>query len=237
MKQKTRRFYTITIVLVVMLTICITSSGFADRGIRLLINGQDVYTDVLPVQIDGRVMVPIRVVSNELGANVDWDTFSRTVTIDSTQNAFNYDSWLNDKIALAYLTLYVMGESLEDVRANFALCVMERDETRALETLEMINNCVEVYNSFQNNYGILADQANENNVDISDISVILDNYESAFDDYLSAYKYLTKYYHGENIDISNIATKSILAYNSSYKGKNLSKENCGDFLMKNIEQE
>lgn len=49
--------------------------------IKLKINGSYVSADVSPYLSNDRTMVPIRVVSEALGADVDWNQDSRTVTI------------------------------------------------------------------------------------------------------------------------------------------------------------
>ena len=43
-----------------------------------------IITDVAPKIIDDRTFVPIRLISNIFGLNIDWDNNSRTVTIDSS---------------------------------------------------------------------------------------------------------------------------------------------------------
>lgn len=50
-------------------------------AVRLVINGQEVFPDVAPLIVDDRVLVPIRVVSEGLGAAVAWDGETRTVSI------------------------------------------------------------------------------------------------------------------------------------------------------------
>ncbi|HCJ11463.1 MAG TPA: hypothetical protein DHW14_09935 [Clostridiales bacterium] len=55
----------------------------APGDISLVINGDLVETDVPPVIVRGRTLVPVRVVSEELGAYVGWDDRSRTVTVVS----------------------------------------------------------------------------------------------------------------------------------------------------------
>lgn len=51
--------------------------------IALVINGRVIPTDVPPVLLNGRVLVPLRVVSQSLGAQVDWNQASRTAIIRS----------------------------------------------------------------------------------------------------------------------------------------------------------
>ncbi len=49
--------------------------------ITIVINGKVLHPDVPPQIIDGRTMVPVRVVSEALGAYVAWDGTSRTVSV------------------------------------------------------------------------------------------------------------------------------------------------------------
>jgi len=50
-------------------------------GIRIFINGELVETDVEPMIVSGRTMVPLRVVAEALGVDVRWDDETRTVYI------------------------------------------------------------------------------------------------------------------------------------------------------------
>jgi len=47
------------------------------------VGGSTVTMDVAPKIIDGRTFVPIRFVSESVGANVEWDSNTRTITITS----------------------------------------------------------------------------------------------------------------------------------------------------------
>lgn len=53
----------------------------ASENIRLMMNGMEVKTDVLPRIIDGRTLVPVRFIAEALGADVKWDDASRAVGI------------------------------------------------------------------------------------------------------------------------------------------------------------
>lgn len=55
--------------------------AFAKGTIKIVVNGQQVTSDVAPQMINNRVMVPLSVVSNALGAHVSWDQKNQTVTI------------------------------------------------------------------------------------------------------------------------------------------------------------
>lgn len=58
---------------------------FADPVIKLVLNGKELKTDVAPIPADNRVMVPIRVISEALGAKIEWDAKTNSVIIDSTE--------------------------------------------------------------------------------------------------------------------------------------------------------
>jgi len=63
-----------------------SSTSFAGGDIKLIINGQAINSDFPPQIINGRTMVPIRVVSETLGGDVSWDGRTNTVTITSTSS-------------------------------------------------------------------------------------------------------------------------------------------------------
>jgi N-acetylmuramoyl-L-alanine amidase len=53
--------------------------------IRLIMDGNDLKTDVAPVMRSGRVLVPIRVISEALGAEVTWNPDDSSVTINGAR--------------------------------------------------------------------------------------------------------------------------------------------------------
>ncbi|QPC47094.1 stalk domain-containing protein [Mangrovibacillus cuniculi] len=66
----------------VILTLTFTAGVMAAPQLKLIINGTPV-TSPAPKLIDGSTYVPLRVVSEMLGAEVGWDAKSYTVTVDS----------------------------------------------------------------------------------------------------------------------------------------------------------
>jgi len=72
---------------VIVSGILTSSIAFADLSqIKLTINGNQIQSDVSPQMIDGRVFVPVRLVSENLGAKVDWDAENNSVIINSRNN-------------------------------------------------------------------------------------------------------------------------------------------------------
>ena len=56
-------------------------SASAVDDITVTVNGETVVFDQQPIIVDGRTLVPIRAVCEKIGATVDWDSTSETVTI------------------------------------------------------------------------------------------------------------------------------------------------------------
>lgn len=50
---------------------------------RIVINGNPIHSDVPPQIMNGRTMVPVRVISEATGANVSWDQQNRRVTVSN----------------------------------------------------------------------------------------------------------------------------------------------------------
>jgi hypothetical protein len=48
---------------------------------RIVVNGQNLITEVQPVIENGRTLVPLSAIASALSASVDWDEASRTATI------------------------------------------------------------------------------------------------------------------------------------------------------------
>lgn len=67
-----------------LLASCIVlSSGvtaFAERPVKLFVGGKQVVSDVPPQSVDGRTMLPLRAAFEAIGATVDWDNETQTVT-------------------------------------------------------------------------------------------------------------------------------------------------------------
>lgn len=70
----------LTCCVILLMSIPIQSFAYYDP-IRIFVNNQQVSSDVEPVIINSRTMVPLRVISESLHANVYWDNSTRSVTI------------------------------------------------------------------------------------------------------------------------------------------------------------
>lgn len=60
-----------------------TVSFAAPAAVKLIVNGKEVVTEVPPQIIDGTTLIPARGLAEALGASVQWDGDSQTVTVQT----------------------------------------------------------------------------------------------------------------------------------------------------------
>ncbi len=85
-----------------LILICLTLNLSAQEVIRVYIDGREIFFDVPPLQKDSYVMVPMRAIFDKLGATVDFN--SKTKTITSTKGTTTVQLTLNSTEA------YVNGQ-------------------------------------------------------------------------------------------------------------------------------
>jgi serine protease Do len=77
-----KKIHVIGALLFVVFTVSVSVQGYNEK-IRIMVNGKEVNAEAK--MIDNRVYLPVRTVSESLGAKVDWDGTNRTVSV-SMQN-------------------------------------------------------------------------------------------------------------------------------------------------------
>ena len=70
----------ITSLLVAVLLLISVCPAYAEDEIKVFVNGDSLQTDVAPIIVEGRTLVPLRVIFEALGAWVDWNGDTQTVT-------------------------------------------------------------------------------------------------------------------------------------------------------------
>lgn len=75
------------LVLLSMLTV--GSTAYAAEPVIIMVKDKPIQTDVAPIIDKGRVLIPIRVVTESLGATVTWDKTTRTATISKWVEKIN----------------------------------------------------------------------------------------------------------------------------------------------------
>ncbi len=68
-------------ILMLLFVFTLSPASYAATPVKLIINGQEILPDVTPQIMEGRVMAPVRSIAEALGASVEWDNDSRTVTV------------------------------------------------------------------------------------------------------------------------------------------------------------
>jgi len=79
----------------ILISTVLGTTVFASQTVKIVVNGKQILSDVTPQIVNGRVLVPISFVARALGANVDWNGSTKTVTVetksDPTTDAFNQE--------------------------------------------------------------------------------------------------------------------------------------------------
>ena len=76
-----KRIFTLIIAVTMLLMVMPAVPVSAANEITLVIDGVKVSSDVAPVIVDSRTLVPLRVISETLGAEVDWNAAKQQATI------------------------------------------------------------------------------------------------------------------------------------------------------------
>jgi hypothetical protein len=64
-----------------LILMMIASTANAAEPVKILVNNSQIHTDTAPIVVKGRVLVPIRAVTESLGASVAWDQKTKTATV------------------------------------------------------------------------------------------------------------------------------------------------------------
>ncbi len=70
----------ILVSLIVLLSLSFASQALAENEITLSIDNKTIESDVAPQIIDGRTMVPVRAIFESVGAEVEWNAETKTIT-------------------------------------------------------------------------------------------------------------------------------------------------------------
>ncbi|MFC4775995.1 copper amine oxidase N-terminal domain-containing protein [Paenibacillus sp. GCM10023252] len=94
---------------VVIGMICCSSSVLAAGSIRIKVNNQQVQTDSAPVIVQGRVLVPLRLVSESLGASVEWNQQQKTAIVSK----WSKKAWLTVEKKTVRVENLAAGETVD----------------------------------------------------------------------------------------------------------------------------
>jgi len=200
-------------VLILVLVIGIFSSGVAAANsinglfegfpiINIFVNGKKIEGDVPAISFKGRTMVPVRFVSEELGANVQWDGKTSSVYItkhssgEYTQNDIEKIKLYN-LIANHYKSLENLGDALTYTSTGLSIAfdgIMHLNTTEGLiQAEEHFSGKITWYNNILQRTQDIITVAKAQGIDISDMNTILKGYSEAIDYYKIALLALGSY--------------------------------------------
>lgn len=145
-------FLILTITLMFVLPISVNAAG----DIKVAINGQEVYFDVPPATINDRTMVPLRAIFESLGATVDWN--NETQTVSSTKGNTNISLTINNNVmyvngqpkTLDVAATLVNGRTLVPVRAISEAFGYQVDWYNEDRIVSIVTSKEEMYQAFVN---------------------------------------------------------------------------------------
>jgi len=114
-KKKWLAVVGITGIVALLATSAVAFPALAADQVKLLVNGREIQPDVPPRIIGDRVMVPVRWVSEALGADVEWDEEYRTVKITAPSTAPQKKTEINGFIGIWQGNLAFAGQELRIV--------------------------------------------------------------------------------------------------------------------------
>ena len=172
--------------------------------VNIFINGNKITGDVPAINFHGRTMVPVRLVSEELGANVQWDGNTASVYIVSEDTNYSNSTQsdtstikLYTKIMHQYNLLEELGRSLSDSGSGLNTVItahLSENMTDALifdsyETIvSQFNKNIEDYNMLVSTTASIIEESERLNIDTSNMYSIFSNYSEAIDTYKIAFE-------------------------------------------------
>lgn len=185
----------------------------ADSGIKVLLDGQELDFDVPPQLINSRTMVPMRKIFEAMGANVDWNGNTQTVT--ATKNDITVIMQIDNtviKVNGENITLDVPPQLVDSRTLVPARAVAE--SLKAKVEWDGENNTVIINSIPQDPYGILANWIRNNGK--KEILGYTNTFEEGnrvyyftYDDESNLLSVSSHFIDGENICHTNIVLDSL----------------------------
>jgi len=123
------KLYHILIGILIGVIISIPTFGFASNPIKLFLNGEQIKTDVPPQIINSRLLVPVRAITEALGAKVEWDPNTNAVNVTlkeyydtsivSKMKSKEFKNGVTVEIDDSLFTVYVDRTQLPDNMKHF----------------------------------------------------------------------------------------------------------------------
>lgn len=159
--------------------------------VNVKVNGETVTGDTPAINFNGRTMVPIKFVSEAMGARVAWDANTETAIITTAPASTSTNDIVRLKLYSSnsdyYNHLGILGDMLVSMSRGFAIAYEDYNFNNSRNQYEkMVNNFNEIindYNEAVSENDRIVSSAGQMGVDISDTKIILDKYGEAIDYY------------------------------------------------------
>jgi len=94
---------------------------------RIVLNGQYIHPSVKPMKSsEGKLLLPIRYISETLGADVTWDSSSKTASVSLDGKSMSYNGLIVNQRMLADITFFEDMFSLEStISEKLSLIIMD----------------------------------------------------------------------------------------------------------------
>jgi len=201
--------------------------------VNIFIDGKKIQGDVPAINFHGRTMVPVRFVSEELGANVEWDGNTASVYIDSSNTSGGLEKADLDQLKLISLiqhqykylsdtgqSLAWIGTELQRFSNTYANSTYSHDENMEVlgNVMDNISGRLEIYDTAVEATMEIIELVKSEGIDVSDMELILSGYEEAIYHYFDALDSLMKDYEtGQLPHITNYKNSMILATDTLYE--------------------
>ncbi|MFZ5989157.1 MAG: copper amine oxidase N-terminal domain-containing protein [Bacillota bacterium] len=95
-----------------------------DNSIPVFVKGKDVKFDVPPVVKGGRTLIPVRAVTNALGADVEWDAETKTITVSKA----------------VYSSVYGATTTVIEIKLDSDIVLVNGKEVKIDVPAQLVNN-------------------------------------------------------------------------------------------------
>lgn len=120
----------------------LVASAYALTPIKIVFDGDELVSDVAPIIESGRILVPLRVISEKLGAEVIWDAKSNTVRILTAKTELpgsqvaGLEKALAAKEAVTAVRTWAEGVKTRNGALQYAVMAPELKKERYQELVE-----------------------------------------------------------------------------------------------------
>jgi hypothetical protein len=177
--------------------------------VRLVIDGKTVsVNDTPPVILKGRTMVPISMLE-QAGVTAKWDPKTYTVDVSSSLNISDRESLMRKYFVIIdfYKQLDDLGDSIYtmDKSLNTAYSGVTSFNTRSSldSNYKYLSNKIDQYNYYVDEFELSKSEFANWGVNVSDMSLVLDNYYKTIDYYKESFEHLEKIWSNANDDTAH----------------------------------